>query len=475
MNRCNRVVASWSSWLCQVVFVLALVGLAVSSKAQGWVDVTPSVPGPEASSRYATMVYHPVRQKVVLIYFERTLLQNGCIGGQLKAAEWDGSNWLQVGSSIAFPVCQDVMSGCWNPLSQKIVCLLTGGALVEWDPSGFVVGPPFSANPFFSGFSGLLCWDATRSELLLVAGGNGQNLQHTYKRVGGSWLYLGAWSGINLYGGHIFYDFATGKVCAAGDSPAFANTKVYFEWSGANWVQRYPGSIPLYMNSPVWSPALGASFGVAFMDAVPGGIVYAPRAFSVANGSYQQVFLTSWPSLRSFHLMAFDALRGRFVMHGGEFYNSSIGSVLMSDTWEYTPGPGAAYSTFGAGCLGSRGVPTLQPQSNALPRVNTPFTVQANNLPLTGPAFLFFGLSNTNYGPTPLPFDLAPVGAPGCNLAVSGDLLFGFPNILGVGTWTFTVPNQPGVVFYQQAFAFDPAANSLGLTVTNGGRGTVGN
>jgi hypothetical protein len=186
--------------------------------------------------------------------------------------------------------------------------------------------------------------------------------------------------------------------------------------------------------------------------------------------------MTSWPSVRLGHLLAYDVGRGVYVLHGGESGPvGSIGSICYSDTWEYTPGPGAAYSTFGAGCLGSRGVPTLQPQSNALPRVNTPFTVQANNLPLTGPAFLFFGLSNTNYGPTPLPFDLAPVGAPGCNLAVSGDLLFGFPNILGVGTWTFTVPNQPGVVFYQQAFAFDPAANSLGLTVTNGGRGTVGN
>ena len=216
-----------------------------------------------------------------------------------------------------------------------------------------------------------------------------------------------------------------------------------------------------------WSPSNGASFGVTFADPAIGA---HPRAFLSSNATFQETFLTSWPSLRQGHLLAYDAARSRFVLHGGTSAQASL-----NDTWEYTPGPGAAYSTFGAGCLGSRGVPTLLPQSNTLPRVNTPFTVQANNLPLTGPAFLFFGFSNTSYGPTPLPFNLAPVGAPGCNLYVSGDLLFGFPNVLGVGTWTFNVPNQPGVTFFQQAFAFDPLANSLGLTVTNGGQGTVGN
>jgi len=29
-------------------------------------------------------------------------------------------------------------------------------------------------------------------------------------------------------------------------------------------------------------------------------------------------------------------------------------------------------------------------------------------------------------------------------------------------------------VFYNQAFAFDPGANALGLTTSNGGQGTLG-
>jgi hypothetical protein len=242
-----------------------------------------------------------------------------------------------------------------------------------------------------------------------------------------------------------------------------------YRLSGAHWQQLNPPTVPLNMSDVAWNPGAGHGLALSFYDPVAG---YGPRGFTLAGANVSQVYLTSWPSIRFGHLMAFDAARGVYVLHGG---GNGFGGAAYADTWEYSPGPSAAYATFGAGCLGSRGVPTLAPQGNSLPRVNTTFTVQANNLPLTGPAFLFFGLSNTSYGVTPLPFHLAPIGAPGCNLLVSGDLIFGFPNILGVGTWSFTVPNQPGIQFFQQAFAFDPAANSLALTVTNGGQGTVGN
>ena len=34
--------------------------------------------------------------------------------------------------------------------------------------------------------------------------------------------------------------------------------------------------------------------------------------------------------------------------------------------------------------------------------------------------------------------------------------------------------NFPGLTFYNQAFAFDPGQNPLGLTASNGGSGTIG-
>ena len=47
-------------------------------------------------------------------------------------------------------------------------------------------------------------------------------------------------------------------------------------------------------------------------------------------------------------------------------------------------------------------------------------------------------------------------------------------NVLGSAVWTFTVPNFPGLAFYNQAFAFDPGQNALGLTASNGGSGLIG-
>jgi hypothetical protein len=88
--------------------------------------------------------------------------------------------------------------------------------------------------------------------------------------------------------------------------------------------------------------------------------------------------------------------------------------------------------------------------------------------------FLFLGLSNTTYGPTPLPFSLAGFGAPGCSVLASGEALYPLTNVLGSAVWQFQVPNFPGTTFYNQAFPFDPAANALGLTTSNCGQGTIG-
>jgi hypothetical protein len=87
---------------------------------------------------------------------------------------------------------------------------------------------------------------------------------------------------------------------------------------------------------------------------------------------------------------------------------------------------------------------------------------------------MFVGFSDQQYGSVPLPASLAILGAPQCTLYISGDLLYGMTNVLGVSTWTLPIPNTPGFTFYNQAVVFDPVANPLGLTLTNAGRSIVG-
>ena len=109
-----------------------------------------------------------------------------------------------------------------------------------------------------------------------------------------------------------------------------------------------------------------------------------------------------------------------------------------------------------------------------MPRIGSTFTLQATNLPWTGPVFLFLGLSDTSYSGTPLPFDITGLGAPNCSALCSGDQLHIMSSVLGSGAWSFVVPPVPGATFFNQAFPFDPSANPLGLTTSNGGRGVIG-
>lgn len=226
-------------------------------------------------------------------------------------------------------------------------------------------------------------------------------------------------------------------------------------------VQRYPYYPFAYPYQFASGPSQVGALALAWTFDPQHG--YQPHTITYANGQVRELFLSSHPPMGP-HQIVYDSARNKFLRFGSG-----------GDIWELDLGPSAAYSTYGAGCLGSRGTPALSPQSGSAPRVGTNFVVQAANLPLVGPAFLFFGFSNTTYGTTPLPYNLGPIGAPACSLLASGDSLYPIANILGIGTFTLPVPNLPGLTFYNQAFCLDPPANSLGITASNAGRGTIGN
>jgi len=78
----------------------------------------------------------------------------------------------------------------------------------------------------------------------------------------------------------------------------------------------------------------------------------------------------------------------------------------------------------------------------------------------------------------PLPLDLAVVGAPGCVNRTSADvtLFFGL-DPQGAHTVVIALPNIPGLMgmpFYNQVVVMLPAANPLGMLVSNAGAGIIG-
>ena len=135
----------------------------------------------------------------------------------------------------------------------------------------------------------------------------------------------------------------------------------------------------------------------------------------------------------------------------------------------------ASFTAFGKGCAGMSG--TLGLAAAPRPQLGASFTATVSNIPpLALPrTFVIFGASNTAWGKNALPLDLGFLGAPGCSLNVSFDLLLS----LGAGNqFKVAVPNDSkllGVKFYMQAYSAAVNANAARLVVSNGVFGQAGN
>jgi hypothetical protein len=139
------------------------------------------------------------------------------------------------------------------------------------------------------------------------------------------------------------------------------------------------------------------------------------------------------------------------------------------------PSVRAEYRLVGTGCPGST-TPTLVVPDR--PIAGQPFTVGASGLPKYQLALLFFGFQD-NFAGFPLPFDLTPVGMPGCWLYTSANIELPFNSgASGQLSTTVTLPYVLPVIgarFTNQVFVRDALApNPLGVASTTGGVGIIG-
>ena len=145
-----------------------------------------------------------------------------------------------------------------------------------------------------------------------------------------------------------------------------------------------------------------------------------------------------------------------------------------------SPDPGAV-TDLGLGCI---------PGLGSAPAGVDPGTLAVGGtarFPLRGGASgatAWFGLGFAGIaGPLPLPFDLGPLGAPGCSiqiapLVVEPRALTGLPGSTerGLATAGVELPIAAPLVgrhIATQWFVFDPSANALGLTTSNGVLGAL--
>jgi hypothetical protein len=156
--------------------------------------------------------------------------------------------------------------------------------------------------------------------------------------------------------------------------------------------------------------------------------------------------------------------------------NATTWNGTFTQAWTYRVSCAPGYAGYGAGCRGSnQQVPSLT--NTGLPRLNQQFTVDLSQAVPSRPAFLFFGLSRTQWLTLRLPFDLTPIGAP-CMVLSSGEIQF--PTAVGAtgnASVRFSVPNNMSLIgapFFNQYWITDPGNNPLNLSASNGGAGVIG-
>lgn len=162
---------------------------------------------------------------------------------------------------------------------------------------------------------------------------------------------------------------------------------------------------------------------------------------------------------------------GSHVLFGG---STGVFGTINNDTW--TLNGAASSGTYGAGCPGSFGTPTLSPTND--PVFGTSFSIAATNLdPAATVAFMSIGFSDTTSALGAIPVDLSTFGlGAGCELWMSGDTttLFGVSG--GSGTYVFPVPGGPdfmGLVLFYQGASIDAGATG-GIAVTNAVEAALG-
>lgn len=451
------------------------VSLLVSAAiAQGWVDRTPANAQQSPSPRTnAAMCWDPVHGYVLLF---------GGIqpsGGSVETWTWNGTQWTRRLTnnptySIAGVGGPSAPVMTFHPPTNQVVMLSDTMVTHVWTGTDWQVLPaqtPGGPANFLGDLA--LAHDPVRSQTVLYVGTrNGLLVSQTYLWDGTTWtLRPTATVPWPVQSPTLAFDPVVGRLVLGTSSQGIT---AFHEWTGTNWQQRSPANPPAAVGTFACDTARQC---LVLFDGVTNG--QPNHTWRLSNGVLQNLAPGLEPARRFGAAMAYDPIRQRTVMFGGAAavtYSQQQGYQMLAhgDTWEFELGAGSSYTAYGAGCAGSRGVPTLSASFGGVPRVGQTFQATVTNLPLQGLAVMFLGLSNTTYGGTPLPFSLGVLGAPGCSVLASGDDIGLVTDVLGTGFWQWTVPNAPGASFYNQVFVFDATANALGLTTSNGGHGVIG-
>ncbi len=396
--------------------------------------------GPSSNS-YAGSCYGGFTKDYV--YFDNRLQQ-------WKTISWDWSTTMIAGNPLAYP-------GTYS-WPTAVTCRTE-----SWGGAGFVSDGVHSVT--LEDLSGFMFHDGQSDRIYVNKGRD----WISWADGDPAWTWHYPLVGPNAGGVHV-HDTVRGRIVRL---ELTAGAPAIWEYDIAlnNWFERV-GMIP-----SGFTPRSGAA--IAFHPPTGNVVIYGGDTGGGVLGdvwhydgqTFYQAVTGSGPALRRNAHMVYRSATQEMIMWGGE------NPGPLYDTWSYVPGvQTVAYQSFGAGCSGTAGIPTLVATPGSLPFAGQPFTVNVQNIPFFTSCFMGMGFSTTSYNGAALPLDLTVLNMPGCTLYTSVDWgVIPTANVLGTAVWTFQIPpGVGGATFYNQAVVFDPLANQAGLTVSNAAEATVG-
>ncbi|MCB9878025.1 MAG: hypothetical protein H6835_10530 [Planctomycetes bacterium] len=436
--------------------------LVVSPAFAQWVQQTPA--NHPSARRSSAMEFVPQNGGLILF---------GGLTPALSNQTWlyDGADWTlltpptsptgRFGAELIYDQARGV-AVLYGGLNSPISIPPPTSETWEWDGATWSLAAP-AANPGPRYQYGA-CYDALRGRTVLFGGSTSQLLG---SQTNQTWEYDGVtWSQVTTAGNPgalerpaMCFHFGIGKAVLFGGANGAGmtgNTWLYDGFAGT-WTQvATTGVVPPARNAArlVYDAAHDVCVLHGGQDA--SGPLSDTWTFDGVGWREQS---GAAPVARD-HAMAFLPTTSQTVRFGGFV---AAPNTLTDQTWEF----GAA--TYGSGCPGSNGTPTLSP-GGAL-QLGQSFTLDIGNLePNFNLAVVVLGLQR-------LPgLDLGFLGMSGCVGIASPDLFSTVTGAAGQASWTWpSVGGQVGVSIYCQALCLDPVANAFGFTASNGVFATVRN
>ena len=169
---------------------------------------------------------------------------------------------------------------------------------------------------------------------------------------------------------------------------------------------------------------------------------------------------------------------------GGFNYNTIAANALVDlqtgpgfppGSWVINVESGAEYRSFGSGCQGTNGTPSLGGGA-LLPALGQVAIFDATNLP--NPSQVAFGLLGLTLRSSPLDLGTALGSSPtGCQVLVDPLASQFLSTTSGSGSFAVAIPTSAsfvGISLLGQVVAIDVGANAVGVTASNGLRAVIG-